>query len=105
MSTSDTEKAATEELKQVDTLDTQDEVLTHFTPQEQKRIIRRVDRRLVLTLGALYCVSLVDRTNLGSAVIAGYSTWHSNIFDFTYIFLGCMWILTFILSHDTRSLS
>lgn len=42
-----------------------------FTPEEQKKIIRRVDRRLVLTLGALYCVSLMDRTNTGIAVIAG----------------------------------
>jgi len=32
----------------------------------------RVDRRLVLTLGFLYMVSLIDRTNLGAAAIAGY---------------------------------
>ncbi|GAB7349469.1 hypothetical protein MBLNU459_g0182t1 [Dothideomycetes sp. NU459] len=42
-----------------------------FTPEEQKKIIRRIDRRLVLTLGFLYCVSLMDRTNTGIAVIAG----------------------------------
>ena len=42
-----------------------------FTADEQKKIIRRIDRRLVLTLGALYCVSLMDRTNLGIAVVAG----------------------------------
>ncbi|KAL2023726.1 hypothetical protein VTK56DRAFT_1440 [Thermocarpiscus australiensis] len=45
----------------------------HFTPAEQKRIMRRVDRRLVLTVGAMYCVSLMDRTNLGAANIAGMS--------------------------------
>lgn len=45
-----------------------------FSPAEQKRIIRRIDRRLVLTIGALYCVSLMDRTNLGAANIAGMST-------------------------------
>lgn len=44
-----------------------------FTPEEEKRIIRRVDRRLVTTLGVLYCVSLMDRTNLGAANIAGMS--------------------------------
>lgn len=44
-----------------------------FTPEEQKRIIKRVDRRLVTTLGVLYCVSLMDRTNLGAANIAGMS--------------------------------
>ncbi len=42
-----------------------------FTPEEQKKIIRHVDRRLVLTVGAMYCISLMDRTNLGSANIAG----------------------------------
>lgn len=42
-----------------------------FSPQEQKRIMRHVDRRLVLTVGAMYCVSLMDRTNLSAAMIAG----------------------------------
>jgi len=30
-----------------------------FTPEEQKKIIQRVDRRLVVTLGLMYCVSLM----------------------------------------------
>ncbi len=42
-----------------------------FSPAEQKKIIRHVDRRLVLTVGAMYCISLMDRTNLGAANIAG----------------------------------
>jgi hypothetical protein len=45
--------------------------INRFTPEQQRKIIRRVDRRLVLTLGFLYCVSLMDRTNLGIAVVAG----------------------------------
>ncbi|KAF2868716.1 major facilitator superfamily domain-containing protein [Massariosphaeria phaeospora] len=44
---------------------------TWFTPDEQKKILRRVDRRLVVTVGVLYCISLMDRTNLSSAAIAG----------------------------------
>lgn len=32
-----------------------------YTPEEQKRIIRRIDRRLVTTVGFMYCVSLMDR--------------------------------------------
>lgn len=48
-----------------------DERIHQFTPKEQKKIIARIDRRLVLTLGFLYCVSLMDRTNLGIAVVAG----------------------------------
>ncbi|KAF2751497.1 MFS general substrate transporter [Sporormia fimetaria CBS 119925] len=44
---------------------------TDFTPQEQKKIIHRIDRRLVVTVGVLYCISLMDRTNLSAAAIAG----------------------------------
>lgn len=43
--------------------------INNFTPAEQKKIIRRIDRRLVLTLGCMYCVSLMDRTNLPIAVV------------------------------------
>ncbi len=42
-----------------------------FSPAEQRKIIRHIDRRLVLTAGAMYCISLVDRTNLGAVNIAG----------------------------------
>jgi hypothetical protein len=38
-----------------------------FTSEEQKSIIWRIDCRLVLTLGFLYMISLMDRTNLGAA--------------------------------------
>jgi hypothetical protein len=48
-----------------------DERINAFSPAEQKKIIHRIDRRLVLTLGFLYCVSLMDRTNLGIAMVAG----------------------------------
>ena len=45
-----------------------------FTKQEQKRILRHVDRRLVLSCGFIYCISLMDRTNLGIAVLSGMRT-------------------------------
>lgn len=32
-----------------------------FTPEEQKKLIWKIDVRLVLTLGFMYCVSLMDR--------------------------------------------
>ena len=44
---------------------------SEFTAAEQRKIIHHVDRRLVLTCGVMYCVSLMDRTNLGQAAIAG----------------------------------
>lgn len=42
-----------------------------FTYQEQRKIIHRVDRRLVTICGLAYCISLMDRTNLSAAAIAG----------------------------------
>ncbi|KAL6364339.1 hypothetical protein LRP88_02259 [Fusarium phalaenopsidis] len=42
-----------------------------FSHEEQRRIIHRVDRRLVIMLGLIHCVSLIDRTNLSNAAIAG----------------------------------
>jgi hypothetical protein len=50
---------------------THDDYECEFTEAEQRKIIHRVDRRLVVTVGVLYCVSLMDRTNLSSAAIAG----------------------------------
>ncbi|OAG00785.1 MFS general substrate transporter [Paraphaeosphaeria sporulosa] len=44
---------------------------SEFTEQEQKKIIHRIDRRLVVTVGVLYCISLMDRTNLSAASVAG----------------------------------
>lgn len=48
-----------------------DAAIEAFTPEEQRKIMWRIDRRLVLTLGFLYCVSLMDRTNTGIAAISG----------------------------------
>lgn len=51
----------------------EDDPLTYFTPEEQRKIIHRLDRRLVVVVGVMYCVSLMDRTNLSNAAIAGMS--------------------------------
>ncbi|KAI0480963.1 MFS general substrate transporter [Xylariaceae sp. FL0804] len=42
-----------------------------FDDVEGRRILWRVDRRLVTTAGLMYCISLIDRSNLSSAAIAG----------------------------------
>jgi hypothetical protein len=49
----------------------EEDPLTYFTPAEQKKIIHRLDRRLVTVVGVMYCVSLMDRSNLSNAAIAG----------------------------------
>ena len=46
-------------------------ILSEFTKEEERSIIHRIDRRLVVVVGLIYCVSLMDRTNLSVAVIAG----------------------------------
>lgn len=43
----------------------------HFTDDEQKSIIRCVDQRIVTMCSLTACVSLMDRTNISSASIAG----------------------------------
>ncbi|KAI0115890.1 major facilitator superfamily domain-containing protein [Nemania sp. FL0031] len=42
-----------------------------YTDREAKKIIHRIDRRLLVTIGFMYCVSLIDRTNVSFAAIAG----------------------------------
>jgi hypothetical protein len=68
MATHDQEKAHAMGFEGVDESDTSsqnyDARINAFTPQEQRKIVRRIDRRLVLTLAFMYCVSLMDRTNL-----------------------------------------
>jgi hypothetical protein len=46
-------------------------VLSEFSDIDEKKLMHKIDRRLVLTVGVMYCISLMDRTNLGSAAIAG----------------------------------
>lgn len=42
-----------------------------YSPPEQHKIIHRIDRRLVTITGLSYCISLMDRTNLSMAAVAG----------------------------------
>ncbi|KAM3417006.1 hypothetical protein BST61_g8589 [Cercospora zeina] len=42
-----------------------------FTPTQQKRIIRRIDIRVVLLLSIMYTSSIIDRTQIGLAMITG----------------------------------
>ncbi|KAK4232010.1 general substrate transporter [Podospora fimiseda] len=67
-----------------------------FPADKQKQIIRRVDRRLVLTVGILYCVSLMDRTNLGAAQIAGMAG-DLNLIDNRYSIISLVFFISYIL--------
>jgi len=67
-----------------------------FTPEEQRSIIRRIDRRLVITVGAMYCVSLMDRTNMSAANIAGMSV-ELNLIGFRYNICNLVFFIPYIL--------
>ncbi|KAL2267441.1 hypothetical protein VTJ83DRAFT_4718 [Remersonia thermophila] len=42
-----------------------------YTPDEERAVVRLLDRRLVLFLALLYMLSFLDRSNIGNARIAG----------------------------------
>ncbi|TWU77642.1 hypothetical protein ED733_008056 [Metarhizium rileyi] len=67
-----------------------------FTKLEQRKIIRRVDIRLVLTVGAMYCVSLMDRTNMSAANIAGMSV-ELKLIDNRYNIANLVFFVTYII--------
>jgi hypothetical protein len=48
-----------------------DPIIDRYSEAEVKKIVRKVDLRLIPLCGLMYCVSLLDRTNLSNASIAG----------------------------------
>ncbi|KAH3920355.1 hypothetical protein HBH56_003440 [Parastagonospora nodorum] len=65
------EKGGVQEIERVVSDGGNQAIIDSFTPEEQKKIVRKVDLRLIPVLGFMYCVSLMDRTNLGVAMVAG----------------------------------
>lgn len=74
-----------------------DRQISNFTPDEQRKIMRRVDRRLVLTLGFMYCISLMDRTNLGSAAIAGMTKDLKMLHTNRYSLISLIFFIPYVL--------
>ncbi|KAL6719088.1 hypothetical protein ACLMJK_003323 [Lecanora helva] len=74
-----------------------------YTPDEEKNVIRKFDRRLVLFVASLYMLSFLDRSNIGNARIAGLSDdlhlssyqyeWLLRIFYISYILFEWMTLL------------
>jgi hypothetical protein len=50
------EKGGIQEIERVDSESANNAAIDAFTPEEQKKIIRKVDMRLIPTLGFMYCV-------------------------------------------------
>ncbi|KAL4875471.1 major facilitator superfamily domain-containing protein [Aspergillus karnatakaensis] len=68
-----------------------------FSLEEQKRIIRRIDYRLVSITGLAYCVSLMDRTNLSMAAIAGMVVDLELYVGFRYSIVVLMFFIPYII--------
>jgi hypothetical protein len=61
-------EANSEEMNTLDKTEDNQENASHgFTPEEQKRIMRKVDWRVVPLLTFLYLVSFIDRSNSRSS--------------------------------------
>merc|ERR1712093_831691 len=94
-----TEKHDPVELEQAPTSKSVDsghnDIDPEFSPDEQRRIVRRIDRRLIVTCGLMYCISLMDRTNLSNAAIAGMVV-ELNLIGFRYSTIALAWGIVMI---------
>ncbi|KAK7540153.1 general substrate transporter [Phyllosticta citricarpa] len=77
---------------------TQDAVASFgFTPAEQKKLIHRIDRRLVVTVGVMYCISLMDRSNLSAASIAGMQVELDMVKGYRYSLVTLVFFITYVV--------
>ncbi|EGX95820.1 phthalate transporter [Cordyceps militaris CM01] len=67
-----------------------------LTEEQERSIIWRIDRRLVLTVGALYCVSLMDRVNMSAANIAGMAK-ELELTGYRYAIANLVFFVTYIV--------
>ncbi|KAL2842029.1 phthalate transporter [Aspergillus pseudoustus] len=75
-----------------------DDIINSVSAAEERRIVRRIDRRLVVTLGVLYCVSLMDRSNLGAAAIAGMME-DMTLINTRYSVIVLVFFVTYVLAQ------
>ncbi|KAF3343948.1 hypothetical protein BJF96_g5076 [Verticillium dahliae] len=68
-----------------------------LTRAAYRKLVHKIDRRLITTCGFMYCVSLVDRTNLGSANIAGMSKDLELTVGYRYSLIALVFFITFTL--------
>ncbi|CAF9932168.1 MAG: hypothetical protein HETSPECPRED_008285 [Heterodermia speciosa] len=68
-----------------------------YSLREQRAIIHRIDRRLVITCGIIYCFSLIDRGNLGNAAIAGMTDELSLGVHFRYSIIVLVFFPTYVV--------
>ena len=67
-----------------------------YTPAEETRVLRKLDRNLTMFLSLLYLLSFLDRSNIGNARIAGLST-SLSLSSSQYSWLLTAFYITYIL--------
>ncbi|WEW56246.1 hypothetical protein PRK78_001685 [Emydomyces testavorans] len=97
----DEEKATDDALVRVETAPESKhsdvDVDEEFTYKEQRKIIHRVDLRLVTTCGVGYCISLMDRTNTSMAAIAGMTKELKLQVGFRYSIIVLVFFITYVV--------
>ena len=68
-----------------------------YSQDQQRKIIHRIDRRLVSMCGVMYCISLMDRTNLSAAALAGMTVDLDMLRDFRYNIVVLIFFITYVL--------
>ncbi|KAL9013621.1 MAG: hypothetical protein Q9173_001698 [Seirophora scorigena] len=82
-----------------------------YTSEEERAVLRRLDRRLVLFIALLYMLGFLDRSNIGNAKVAGLLDdlslnlsqyeWILRSFYITYLLFEWMPVLYAVLSPST----
>lgn len=67
-----------------------------YTPDEERKVRRKLDTRLVLFVALLYLLSFLDRSNIGNAKIAGLTD-DLNLSDDQYEWLLTAFYISYIL--------
>ncbi|GAA6032524.1 hypothetical protein JCM8097_004799 [Rhodosporidiobolus ruineniae] len=79
MSTSDAEKGSIHQVENIATpgqvaTDKEGRPLADFDPEAEKRLARKLDRRILPMVALLYLFCFIDRSNIGNARLAGLET-------------------------------
>ncbi|KAF2100330.1 MFS general substrate transporter [Rhizodiscina lignyota] len=74
----------------------QEAFVTQYTEKEQRKIVWKIDRRLVTLTGLMYCASLIDRTNLGVANIAGMAK-DLDLIGFRYSIITLVFFIPYVI--------
>ncbi|KAK3064988.1 hypothetical protein LTS18_014874 [Coniosporium uncinatum] len=81
-----------------------DSILNQFSPDEQKKILHKVDKHLIPICGVMYCVSLLDRTNLSNASIAGMTRALRLNIQPRYSIISLVFFITYVLCQPPATI-